>query len=259
MLRVQIRIRLIEDHIEVAFPYEQSVVEAVKRVPGRRWDPGRRVWRIPATPIEADALLRSLWETGMFSPGKSGPPAKLLAEESAPRPPLPATPADRIHRACRVRRYSRDTEKCYVAWIRRFIAFSAKSNERDLEPGDIGRFLSFLAGEEHVAASTQNQALSALLFYYRDLLGFPEADLSNVVRARKPRRLPVVLSADEVARLLSRLRPGRAPGRPGKKVHKCGRRVGAAMGVSPAAPVAEQGERDAGQTSRPSDPHPASI
>ena len=103
----------------------------------------------------------------------------------------------------RTRHYSLRTEHVYVGWIRRFILVNGKWHPRDMGVAEVEQFLSRLAVQGRVAASTQNQALSALLFLYREVLGVDLPWLDGVTRAKRPRRLPTVLSADEVRRLLS--------------------------------------------------------
>ena len=110
-----------------------------------------------------------------------------------------------VRRAMRLRRYSRRTEEAYVAWIRGFIKYCGLPHPREPGPGDVTRFLSSLAVDRHVSASTQNQALSALVFLYRDALDVPVGWLSALVRAKKSPRVPVVLSKDEVRRVLARV------------------------------------------------------
>ena len=110
-----------------------------------------------------------------------------------------------LRQALRLRHYSLRTEEAYVAWVRRFVRF-CKRHPRELGPSDVTRFLSSLAVEGRVSASTQNQALSALVFLYRDVLDMPVGWLTAMVRAKRPGRLPVVLTRDEVRRVLSRLK-----------------------------------------------------
>jgi len=105
----------------------------------------------------------------------------------------------------RVRHYSRRTEEAYIHWIRRYIEFHQRRHPRELGEDGVNRFLTSLAVEEHVAASTQNQALSALLFFYEHVLGQPLDRIEGVVRARRPKRLPVVLTVDEVSRVMTHL------------------------------------------------------
>jgi len=97
------------------------------------------------------------------------------------------------------------TEEAYVGWVRRFIMANAKRHPREMGAREVEAFLTSLATRDHVAASTQNQALSALLFLYREVLGQELAWMDEIRRAKRPGRLPVVLSRDEVARLLSEM------------------------------------------------------
>lgn len=112
---------------------------------------------------------------------------------------------DQVRGRCRVRHYSIRTERAYVGWIRRFILANGKRHPRELVGADVTAFLTHLATHGHVAAGTQNQALAALLFLYRTVLDIELPWLDEVVRAKRPRRIPVVLSRDEVRRLLAGL------------------------------------------------------
>ena len=111
-----------------------------------------------------------------------------------------------MREALRTRHYSRRTEDAYIAWIRRYIFFHGKRHPVEMSGAEVTRFLSSLAVEgRRVAASTQNQALSALLFLYREVLGVELPWLDDIVRANRPARLPVVLTRDEVRAVLERL------------------------------------------------------
>ena len=112
---------------------------------------------------------------------------------------------DRVREAIRARHYSRRTEGAYLTWIRRYIVFHRKPHPATLGAADISAFLTWLATARHVSASTQNQALAALLFLYEQVLHISIGRVEHVVRAKQPVRLPVVLSRDEVRRVLSRL------------------------------------------------------
>jgi len=122
--------------------------------------------------------------------------------------PGQATPRlyDTIVQALRVGHYSRRTEEAYIHWIGRVIRFHQRRHPRQLAESDVNHFLTHLAVQEHVAASTQNQALSAILFLYEHVLKQPLDRIEGVVRARRPKRLPVVLTVDEVSRVLAHLR-----------------------------------------------------
>jgi integron integrase len=110
---------------------------------------------------------------------------------------------DRIRGELRARRYSRSTEKSYTHWIKRFIFHNNVQHPNRMGEVEINRFLTHLAVAENVSAPTQNQALSALLFLYRHVLKVDIGSVGEVVRAKKPLRLPVVLTREEVRRVLS--------------------------------------------------------
>jgi site-specific recombinase XerD len=101
---------------------------------------------------------------------------------------------DQVRSTLRVHHYSLRTEESYLYWIRRFILFHGKQHPKDMGKDEITEFLSDLAIRKNVAASTQNQALSAILFLYEKVLDIEPGWIDHVVRAKKPRRLPVVLS-----------------------------------------------------------------
>lgn len=112
---------------------------------------------------------------------------------------------DRVRHAIRARHYSRRTEKAYVGWIKRYIFFHGKRHPSEMGAAEVSRFLTALAVDRDVAASTQNQAMNALVFLYRVVLEHDLPWLDDVVRARRPRHLPVVFTRDEVRRVLARL------------------------------------------------------
>lgn len=112
---------------------------------------------------------------------------------------------DRVRAATRALHYSRRTERAYVSRIRRFIVFHDKRHPREMGESEVVAFLSSLAMKDQVAASTQNQALSAVVFLYREVMGVELDWLNGLVRARRPERLPVVLTRDEVRVLLAQL------------------------------------------------------
>jgi integron integrase len=106
-----------------------------------------------------------------------------------------------------LRRASPRTAEAYVRWARRFIAASGRKHPVQLGGAEVKTFLSSLATVDRVSASTQNQALAALLFLYKEVLGRPLDFLDGIVHAKRPKRLPVVLSREEVRSLLARLAP----------------------------------------------------
>ena len=105
---------------------------------------------------------------------------------------------DQVREAIQVRHMSPKTSSAYVGWIRRYILFHNKRHPNEMREPEVGEFLTHLAVNGHVAASTQNQALSALLFLYDKVLDKPLDQVHGVVRAKRPQRLPVVMTVDEV-------------------------------------------------------------
>lgn len=111
---------------------------------------------------------------------------------------------DRVRTKCRILHYSRRTEEAYVQWIRRFILFHNKRHPIEMGKPEIEAYLTKLAINQNVASSTQNQALAAILFLYKNVLD-KELPPLDAVRAKRPKRLPTVLSIDEVRRLIGLL------------------------------------------------------
>ena len=114
---------------------------------------------------------------------------------------------EQIRSFMQARRYSLRTEQAYLDWVRRFILFHAKRHPREMAETEIVEFLTHLATQRNVAASTQNQALSALLFLYQQFLGKKLGRLDGALRASRPPRLPVVLTREEVRAVLAHVRP----------------------------------------------------
>ena len=142
----------------------------------------------------------------MAKPPLGGPliPASHLSDP--PDPERRYRLLEIVRRRLRERRYSARTEEAYVYWIRRFVFFHGRRHPRELGAEHVRAFLSALAVEQRVAVSTQNQALSALLFLYGHVLGNQLEHIDGIVPARQPRRVPVVLSQREVRQLLSVMR-----------------------------------------------------
>jgi len=113
---------------------------------------------------------------------------------------------EQVREAVRTRHYSLRTEEAYIRWAREYILFFDKRHPAEMGAKEVSAFLSHLAVERNVAASTQNQALSALLFLYREVLALPIGWVDDVERAKRPKRLPVVFTREEVRAVLSHLR-----------------------------------------------------
>src|SRR5262245_17755214 len=131
-------------------------------------------------------------------------PQKEVRTASLPAPPKPEL-LEQVRAAIRLRHYSLRTEETYVHWIRRLILFRGKRHPGEMEAQETAQFLTALAVDGHVSASTQNQALNALVFLYRHVLKLDVGRLENIVRAKQPQRLPVVLRKHEVKALLDAL------------------------------------------------------
>jgi integron integrase len=129
-------------------------------------------------------------------------------DDTHPNTPTPKAPRllDSVRDAIRRRHYADRTEEAYVHWIKRFIYFSGKKHPSLLGHAEVTAFLNYLAAERGVAAATQNQALSALLFLYKEVLGQPLPWLEGLDRAKRPARMPTVLTRDEAQRLLGKMR-----------------------------------------------------
>ena len=132
-------------------------------------------------------------------------PARPDHSQAVELKPLRPRLLDLVRIALRTRHYSLRTEEAYVGWIRRFILFHGKRHPNEMGEKEINVFLSSLAIRDGVSASTQNQALCALLFLYREILRVDDPNLEGAIRARRPHRLPTVLTRAEVKRILGLL------------------------------------------------------
>ncbi len=124
--------------------------------------------------------------------------------QAAPQKPKPRL-LDQVRQQIRVRHMSRSTEKSYVHWIRHFIHFHGKRHPKELGTDEVNAFLSHLATHRKVSASTQNQALCALVFLYKHVIGKEFGELEGLIRAKRRRNLPVVLTRDEVYAVLDQM------------------------------------------------------
>ena len=146
-------------------------------------------------------MIEKTLAPGESAPTSQQPVLRVVGAAHAPEPQKPKL-LDRVRQAIRTRHYSYKTEEAYIGWIRRFILFHNKRHPREMGEAEIAQFLSSLARDAHVAASTQNQALNAIVFLYHHVLEKEIGLIQGVVRAKKPRRLPVVLTKEEVKRVL---------------------------------------------------------
>ena len=199
-----IRIRPgVEGRLIVQLPYSPDHVAKIKTVAGRRWHAKERHWTVPP----GDGTLGKL--LGLF-PGKPVEVDPTLGAVRAlydgkPSPALHVPVHEGLRAALQARHYSRRTEQAYGHWVTRFLHFHQGRHPAEMAELEINGFLTHLAVREKVSASTQNQALAALLFLYRHVIGRGVGDLGEVIRARKPERLPVVMTRDEVKAVLANL------------------------------------------------------
>jgi integron integrase len=112
---------------------------------------------------------------------------------------------DQLSDEIRIRHYSIRTEQAYTQWVKRFILFNNKQHPAQLGAAQINAYLSHLAIAENVAASTQNQALNAIIFFYKEVLKITPPDFSSFIRAKRPQKLPIVLSKEEIHKIFGQL------------------------------------------------------
>jgi integron integrase len=195
----------------VHVPYTRERVAKIKTIVGRRWHQSEKCWSVPHTdstlrhllalfagePVELEPSLRPVNVSGMRQPSHEPVSDHVVATN--------LKLVDHVRQAIRTRHYSYRTEEAYVGWIRRFLMFHDQRDPAEIGAVEVSRFLTSLAVDRRVASSTQNQALAAILFLYKDVLDQDPGWLDEVVRAKRPRRLPVVLTRQEVQALLAAL------------------------------------------------------
>ena len=187
----------------VQFPYSPDHVAKIKTVAGRRWHAKEQYWTVP----QGDGALGALLRLFPAKPIEVDPSLGTMNTigNGKPSPTLHTPVQEGLHTALQSRHYSRRTEQAYGQWVARFLHFHQGRHPAEMAEPDINRFLTHLAVTEQVSASTQNQALAALLFLYRHVIGRDVGDLGAVIRARKPERLPVVMTREEVKTVLANL------------------------------------------------------
>lgn len=156
----------------VQVPYGPGRVAKIKTVGGRRWYPKEQYWTVPHTDGTIAHLL-TLFAGERVAVDPSLRPVKVLNNQAPPpgqEIPEDPTLLDQVRQAIRTRHLSSSTEQAYVSWIKRFIFFYGKRHPAEMGEAEIARFLSSLATDSRVSASTQNQALNALLFLYNEVM-----------------------------------------------------------------------------------------
>lgn len=194
-MRVELTASARSGYLSVRFPYDRAIITAVKKVSGRIWDFDAKEWIIPDNQISKDSLLQELAELESFN--------------SIAQPERGPSGAEQLFvqyvEALETRHYSPRTIQAYTAWLKRFAECHRGRSPRSLGEKEINAFLTKLAVAEKVSASTQNQALAALLFFFRHVINNPVCKIGEVIRAKKAKRLPVVLSREEIRAIFSNL------------------------------------------------------
>jgi len=164
--------------------------------------PGISAWQVEQATDALTILLGSVFGQGWART------IRIPAPPPPPDVPLPKgdEPAERLRYAIRCRRYSVRTEQSYVFWVNRFLAF-CRDGAVEQDADAVRAFLERLVIAEQMSASTQGQALNALVFYFKHVVGMPFGDLGEFQRSKRPRKLPVVLGREEVRRLLDAVEP----------------------------------------------------
>ncbi len=153
----------------------------------------------PDQSLARRSLTKAAVPKSFCKPSLAPPPHSHYSKHSSPF-------LEKLRREIQLRHYSIRTEHTYIDWVYRFILFHDKRHPKDMGPAEVNEYLSYLATDRNVAASTQNQALNAIVFLYKQVLGIELGDIGKVVRAKRPARLPEVLTVEEVAMLLLRLK-----------------------------------------------------
>ncbi len=177
---------------EVRFPFDRALVNVMHRVPSNHWNPATKTWSISDSQASIDQLLSSLYETKIFNFDEN---QKLSPEDTK------ADLRKKYSTALLARHYSQRTVNIYCAWLDRLFRHLGTKDPRSVTTFDVNQFLSNLATKDYVSASTQNQALAAILFFFRNVLDKDLELMKNLIRAKKSLRLPVVLSITEIKQI----------------------------------------------------------
>lgn len=234
-MRVSIKVKN-PGFLAVTIPPNRVLLTAIKSVPGRQWDDDEQNWTIPDTPVIREFLRNALMRTGHCTSPLVFPPEDFheippdippeqfermeatLGTAANPVPTANPGPAvtprtatvsrensamERYKNTLSAMHYSPRTCETYLSWFARFLKAAGGNAPAQPDEEQINRFVSSLAVDDNVSSSTQNQALAAILFYYKRVLGIPTDQLDRIIRAKKRKRLPVVMSRDEVKAVLA--------------------------------------------------------
>jgi integron integrase len=176
----------------VGLPYDSTIIALLKTIRGHAWDPRAKTWSLPGS--AGQAMLRALHGLGSFNVATDSGPVRMARSL-----------LDECRGLFQAAHYSPRTQDAYLNWIERYLTFHSGRPVHDLCESDVNRFVTKLAVDGRVSPSTQNQALAAVLFLHKRLFKQTDLSLANVIRAAKPKHLPVVLSRAEVQLLIGLL------------------------------------------------------
>jgi len=200
----------IPGRIKVVFSYNPEYVAKIKMVKAHRWHPEEKYWSFPySKPVLKEILSAFAGEDLDIDPSlqpliSQNQDGKSTATGTWRKEPLPTHNLlfNRVRDLIRLKHYSIRTEKSYLSWIQRYILFHNNRDPKEMANLEIESFLSHLAVDLKVSAATQNQAFNALLFLYKEVLKKELDDSINAIRAKKPRRLPTVMTKDETMKVI---------------------------------------------------------
>ena len=194
-----------------------KILQAVKKVPNRAWIPAQCFWSIPADRNSCDILLNNLYNEGLFRIDSNAAiknhehydaetvNTEITGDSTNLDSPHLQYVLNKLEDVIVAKHYSKRTGEAYSYWISRFLRENKDKNLKTLSDVEINSFVSRLATKEKVAASSQNQALAALLFLYKNILGLHIKSPENIIRAKKPKKLPAVLTREETVKIFSLL------------------------------------------------------
>lgn len=190
----------IAGRIRVTIPYNPELVVKLRAVKTRKWHPEGKYWSFENSKQVLDEILSAL-------AGQEIDVDPSLGVAAPQEPHSRKQILDRARHLIRLKHYSMSTEKTYISWMGRYLLFYNNRDPREMMGKDVEAFLSHLAVKEKVSASTQNQAFNALLFLYREVLNKKLDDSIDAIRAKKPQRLPTVMTKDETMKLIGAISP----------------------------------------------------
>lgn len=195
-----------DDFFSVNFPgkFNEVLLNAVRNIPDRRWNNEQKIWLIPNSEAAKQALLENLYETGEFSDKAAGSENVYISEKQKEEHEKLQNEIKSLSEALQAKHYSIRTIESYSFWIKDFLR-TYHADFESLGQKEINEFLTNLAVKDHVSASTQNQALAALLFYFRNVRHKDTDNFKEVIHAKHKRRVPVVLTKEEVASVIAHL------------------------------------------------------